>query len=75
MVQIVTAVCHACHAFHAIDSPNGGSRDSGDVVPIVSYIYPPNTPGVRGDANNNWTYERELLNLLKLVKSKIMVGN
>ena len=44
MVQIVTPVCHACHAFYAIDSPNGGSRDSGDVVPIVSYIFTPPTP-------------------------------
>ena len=55
MVQIVTPVCHACHAFYAIDSPNGGSRDSGDVVPIVSYLF---TPRVRWDANSDRTYEQ-----------------
>lgn len=60
MVQIVTPVCHACHAFYAIDSPNGGSRDSGDVVPIVSYLFtlPANTPRVRWDANSDRTYEQ-----------------
>ena len=39
MVQIVT-LCHGCHAFHVIGSPTSGSRDSRDVVPIVSYTLP-----------------------------------
>ena len=39
MVQIVT-LCHACHAFHAIGSPTSGSRDSHDIVLIVSFAMP-----------------------------------